>query len=102
MRRHIAACVHTTWCTRMHMYVRVCARVCACVISESSILFKIFANSLITHTLYTRRFTLLFVMWDYYCLFLCASDVENFGVNDCVDQIAIVNLHLSEGVCSAL
>ena len=35
----------------------------ACVIRELSILFKIFANPLNTHDLYTHLFALIFAMW---------------------------------------
>ena len=41
-------------------------------------------------------------MWDYFYLFLCAGDVAKFGVCDCMNQIAIINLHLSEGLRGAL
>ena len=72
------------------------------VISELSILLRIFANSLIAHTLYNRRFTLIFVMWDHFCLFLCVDDVAKCGMCNRVNQIAIVDLHLTEGVRGAL
>ena len=36
-------------------------------------------------------------MWDYFCLFLCAGDVAKFVAWDCINQIAIIDLHLSEG-----
>ena len=35
-------------------------------------MFRIFSNSVITHTLYTRVF---FAMWDFVSCFKCAGDV---------------------------
>ena len=67
-----------------------------------STLFRIFAHSLITQTLYTPQFTLVFVMWDYFVCFLCIGDVAKCGVCDRVNQITIVDLHLSERVRGAL
>ena len=68
---------HGAW--RMHVcgsmwalvwaHVHVCAFVCSCVISELNILFRIFTNLVITRTLYTHRFTLICVMWDYFLFF---------------------------------
>ena len=55
----------------MHMRVRVCV----CVISGLSILFRIFAKPINKHTLYTRQIALIFVMWDYLSLILFASNV---------------------------
>ena len=77
MRRHMTTYVHAMWCMRMHVYVRMCTYVCACVITELSILFRIFANSLITYNLYNHQFTLIFSMWDYFCLFLRTGDVAH-------------------------
>ena len=93
-----------TWGALLRGYVCVCmcVRVCTCVIIELSILFRIFANSLITSTLYTYRFALIFVMWDYCCLFLCAGELAKSGVCDRVNQIVVVDVHLSEGVHDAL
>ena len=70
---------NATWCTcgRVYAYVRMYAYVCMCVINELSIIFRIFANSLITHTLYTGQFILIFAKWDYFYLFLRASYVAN-------------------------
>ena len=56
------------------------------------------ANSLITHMLYTHRFTLIFITSDFFFWFLCSSDVAKCGACDHVNQITIVDLHLSEGV----
>ena len=41
-------------------------------------------------------------MWDYFCLFLCAGDVAKSRACDHVNQIVIVDLHLSEGVRGVL
>ena len=41
-------------CGHVCVRVRVCAHLCKCMISKISILFKILANSLNTHSLYTR------------------------------------------------
>ena len=42
-----------------------------------STLFKIFSNSLITHILYTCRFTLIFFMRDYFVRFYADVMLEN-------------------------
>ena len=60
-----------------------------------STLFKIFSNSLITYTLFTRRIALFYV--GLFFLFLCAGDMAKSRVCDRVNQIAIVDLHLREG-----
>ena len=60
----VRMCACVSVCARVRACVHVCARVCSFVISELNLLFRISANSLITHTLYTCRFTLIFVMWD--------------------------------------
>ena len=50
--------------------VCVCAHVCACVCNEGeSTMLRIFANSLITHTLYTHIFSLISAMWNYVFVF---------------------------------
>ena len=101
---HMVTYVHATWrtCRRVYAYVCMYAYVYICVISELSIIFRIFSNSLITHTLYTRQFILIFAKWDYLCLFLCASYVTKCRACDGVNQTVIVDLHLSEGVRSVL
>ena len=64
----------------MCVHVRTCAR--ACVISEISTLFRVYAISLSTHTLYTCRIALIFSMWDYFDIFIFAGDVPSCGASD--------------------
>ena len=45
-------------------------------------MLRIFANSLITHTLYTRDFSINFVMCDFVLFLICASDVPTRGPFD--------------------
>ena len=84
--RHVATYKNSMW--HICVYVRVCvcmcmcAYVCVCDINENKQLFMIFAISLITHLLYTRSFPLIFLMWDYIFLFLCACDMAKHGACD--------------------
>ena len=45
-------------------------------------MLRIFANSLVAYFFYTRAFILIFFMWDYLLLFLCAGDVAKSGAFD--------------------
>ena len=45
-------------------------------------MLRIFSNSLITHTLYTRVFVFIFSTWDFVSCFKCAGDVEARGASD--------------------
>ena len=38
-------------------------------------MLRIFANSLIMHTLYTRDLSFIFAMWDFVLFLICAGDV---------------------------
>ena len=38
-------------------------------------MLRIFAISLFVDYLYTRAFTLIFFMWDYFYVFMCAGDM---------------------------
>ena len=42
-------------------------------------MLRIFASSLITHTIYTNDFSFIFVMWDLLLFLICASDVVARG-----------------------
>ena len=87
--RHVAK-YETTMCrTRVHWLtcasarVCVCTHVCACVCNKGeSTMLRIFANSLITHTLYTRDFYFIFFMWDFILFLICACDVIVRGAFD--------------------
>ena len=81
--------LHYGTCHVVHACVQVCmcGHTCVCVISGLSILFKIFPNSLSTHTLYTHRFALIFATWDYFYLFLCTRDIAQSGSCDQVNQL---------------
>ena len=46
-------------------------------------MLRIFANSLITHTLYTRDFSFIFVMWDFVLFLIYAGDLASRGASDC-------------------
>ena len=73
-------------CVCGHAYVHVCARMCTCVISGFSILFKIFAKPT-KHTILIYlifRITLCHVRL--FVFFLWASDVAQFGACDRVNQ----------------
>ena len=63
----------------MHICVRVFMRVHACVrvsvISGLSILLRIKAKPINSHSLYTRQIALIFVMRDYFLLFLFVGNV---------------------------
>ena len=95
MRHHEAMYVHNMWHTRTYVWVSVCARVCACdqvcanvcacVISEIKHPFQDFCL-VISHILYTGRFTLIFAMWDYLCLFLRVGDVAHSRACDRVNK----------------
>ena len=52
--------------------------------------------SLISYYLYTHQISLIYVMWDYLLMFLCASDVATCGEFDRAIQIAIVHHHFSD------
>ena len=54
--------------------VRACAHVCVFDEGESTML-RIFANSLIVHSLYTHDFSLIFSMWDFVSCFIFLGDV---------------------------
>ena len=70
-----------------------------CGINENKHPFQdFFLFSLITHLLYTYAFPLIFFMWDYVVMFLCASDVAKCGACDRANKSRSVDLHLSEGV----
>ena len=45
-------------------------------------MLRIFANSLIMHTLYTRDFSFIFFMWEFVLFLICASDVAARGAFD--------------------
>ena len=45
-------------------------------------MLRIFANSLATHTLYTRVFFFIFAMWDFVSCFKCTGDVAARGAFD--------------------
>ena len=62
-----------------YMYACVSARVCN---KGESTLLRIFANSLITRTLYTCVFIFIFSMWDFVSCFKCACDVAALGASD--------------------
>ena len=93
----VCTCVHlcARVCTCVHLCARVCICVCVrvCVISWLSILFRIQAKPTNKHTLYRRKVALIFVMWDYFYLFLCASDVAKSQTCDPINEIAKFNLH---------
>ena len=48
---------------------------------------RIFANSLIMHTLYTRVLFFIFAMWDFVLCFKCECDMVTRGASDaCVED----------------
>ena len=47
-------------------------------------MLRIFANPLFAHYLYSRSFTWIIAMWDYFSIFMCAGDVATRGACDCV------------------
>ena len=65
-------------------------------------MLKIFSNSLIMHTLYTRIFSFIFAMWDFVSCFKCARDVAAQGASDaCVeDESSIFTYGMRE--CGAI
>ena len=75
---HEVACVRATWHTRACVYTLV--------IRVLSIHKWIFANPLRPLPLYTHVFASISVMWDYFSLFLCASDVAISGACDRVNH----------------
>ena len=81
---HAAPYVHATWPTHVHVRAHLCAcvHVCVCEISGLSILIRIFSKPTNHLYLYTRDFALIFIMWEYVCLFNCASDVVRSQVFD--------------------
>ena len=62
--RHVTT-MYACASARVYMCVRVCMCARVYVIKETSTLLRIFANSLITHTLYTHILSLISAMWDY-------------------------------------
>ena len=46
-------------------------------------MLRIFATSLITHTLYKHDFSFIFDMWDFVLFLICAGDVATRGASDC-------------------
>ena len=45
-------------------------------------MLRIFANSLFTYSLYTHAIALIFIMWDYFYVFMCVGDVPSYGAFD--------------------
>ena len=45
-------------------------------------MLRIFANSLFLYYLDTLAFICIFVMWDYFYVFMCACDVSSRGASD--------------------
>ena len=45
-------------------------------------MLRIFAKSLITHTLYKHDFSFIFVMWDFVLFLIYAGDVAARGASD--------------------
>ena len=45
-------------------------------------MLRIFANSLITHNLYTHVFVFIFAMWDFVSCITCACDMATRGASD--------------------
>ena len=45
-------------------------------------MLKIFANSLVTHTLYTLDFSFIFSMWDFVLFLIFACDMVARGASD--------------------
>ena len=81
--RHVATCETVTCRTCVHVHrcasarVCTCAYVCAhgCIIKVKAQLLRIFTNSLITRTLYTRIFLFIFAMRNFVSCFKCAGDM---------------------------
>ena len=66
-------------------HVFMCALVSACVYEcdyGESTRLRIFVISLVAFMLYTRAFALIFVMWDYFGVFMCTGDVASYGASD--------------------
>ena len=63
-------------------------------------MLRIFANSLIMHTLYTRDFSFIFVMWDLVLFIICASDVAGRGASNRAIKM-VADCHLRQGVRGA-
>ena len=93
MRRYM----YTPCGARVCFCAHVCARVCVSVISVLSIFLRIYANPLYTVYLYTCLFALIFSMWVYLCLFLCAGDAAHSIVCDRVNQSRSLIFHLKRG-----
>ena len=54
-------------------------------------MLRIFANSLITHSLYARIFFFIFSMWDFVSCFKCVGDVAARGASDaCVEDESLI------------
>ena len=45
-------------------------------------MLRIFVISLFAPSLYMRAFALIFVMWDYFYVFMCVDDVALYGAFD--------------------
>ena len=45
-------------------------------------MLRILSISLCAYTLYTRQLSLIFVMWDYFYVFMCAGDVALCEASD--------------------
>ena len=45
-------------------------------------MLKIFSSPLFAHDLYSRAFSLIFIMWDYFSIFMYAGDVGASGAFD--------------------
>ena len=53
-------------------------------------MLRIFANSLITHTLYTRNFSFSFSMWDFVLFLICVRDVAARGASDRIIKMPLL------------
>ena len=45
-------------------------------------MLRIFSISLFAYSLYTRVIALIFIMWDYFYVFMCVDDVAPYGASD--------------------
>ena len=45
-------------------------------------MLRIFAKFLFTYSLYTRAIALIFIMWDYFYVFMRVGDVTSYGASD--------------------
>ena len=69
-------------CAHAHTCARVCAHMCVSVIREIKHPFQDNTISRSIYTLYTRRISLIYVMWDYFFVLICAGDVVSRGGSD--------------------